>query len=696
MILNGINYDSGYFGNSGSGNNQSSSPYAYDPTAPVSNNIGSGGGGGGGGGNNGNSISASQYNTDISNLNNAIQSLLNNQNQYNQQQQQYQQTQQAYQQKQAEQYQQNQQNQQQQFNSINKNQQQQQNQLLSLRDFATQNNKEIGYNNGQVSFNGQNIKPEDYGLQNINGSYMGTSDQLANLYGATTGQQLSGVRNHFERQGYNVGYNNGQTSINGIPVDTSGMMNIGGHYYANPSQLQDIRMRTGGDNPVNMPYNGNVLPPNNNSQQIQQQTKEQNDLQELSNMVDMMAKYKPPEIDNTVTLQLLKGLQEYKRPYDDQIKSLLASTMTGFNYDPENDPMLKKATEYADRKLMEQMNARGILSSTMTRDGLAQIKTDLIPQYQQIAMERYYKNIDTAFRQIGVYQQLNQDDYTQYYNMVSKSIDVLDNVNKNTIETWKNTFTFMSDILGKKADIIVKQATLKSQELTKAWDRVANLGYVDNETSSILGLPVGTPSYKAKQDAMSRADEYNKLAISAKQRKDEIKLQRAYDLEDLRAKAEEKNRESGKMAFATNIEAELRKMDGEQAKEYIMQNTPEILDKVGNEGYKYLLEKVVSRIDKEDTESRQDARQSRSDARNSAAVDRQTLAIERGEAKTKNINDFSDYSNYIENALENAPEGTEFSAKAIIMQELRDAVKNGELDSSVEERLTIRYNLDRE
>lgn len=515
----------------------------------------------------------------------------------------------------------------QQYNALKQNQQ---NQLLELRSIANQNNVPIGYQNGQVTIDDQVINPDEYGLQNINGRYMGTSDQIA---AALSGGKLKGVRSTLEGQGYNVGYNNGQIDVNGIPVDTSNMVNIGGRFYTNPEGIQDIQMRTGGQVPINV--QGNVQNTVANSQ-VTAISKEQSDLHDLNTLITEMAKMKPPEADTKTMVALLKGLQEYKRPYDDQIKSLLQSTMTKFEYNPDNDPLLKKAVEYADKRLLEQMNSRGILSSTLTVDNLAKVKEDLIPQYQQIAMEQYYKNLDNAFRQIGVFQQLNQDDYSQYYNMVSKSIDVLDKVNQNTIDTWKNTFTFMSDILGKKADLITKEANAKRDDIKMALDKVNSLGYVDNESSLVLGLPVGTPSYKAQADALSRYDEYNKMALQAKDEKEKIRLQGENTVKEIQAKAEIKNQEEGLMAAASNIDAQLRQYSASQARDYVVKNTSEILKQTGSAGYKYLLESIAKREETEFNNTMKERSEDRADYRarlSAAASDRAAQAAERAANK---------------------------------------------------------------
>jgi hypothetical protein len=44
----------------------------------------------------------------------------------------------------------------------------------------------------------------------------------------------------------------------------------------------------------------------------------------------------------------------------------------------------------------------------------------------------------------------------------------------------------------------------KRQSITDAWNRVSQIGYVDNQTSIILGVPVGTPSKEVRENAITR------------------------------------------------------------------------------------------------------------------------------------------------------------------------------------------------
>jgi peptidoglycan hydrolase-like protein with peptidoglycan-binding domain len=50
-------------------------------------------------------------------------------------------------------------------------------------------------------------------------------------------------------------------------------------------------------------------------------------------------------------------------------------------------------------------------------------------------------------------------------------------------------------------DRYLGQVNMRRQEINDAMTRVQTLGYVDNYTSKILGIPPGTPSYQAQKDA---------------------------------------------------------------------------------------------------------------------------------------------------------------------------------------------------
>lgn len=62
------------------------------------------------------------------------------------------------------------------------------------------------------------------------------------------------------------------------------------------------------------------------------------------------------------------------------------------------------------------------------------------------------------------------------------------------------------------------EAEAARQEVSDAWYRVNQLGYIDNESSITLGMPVGTPSKDAREAATKRQQEIEDYIIETQKR----------------------------------------------------------------------------------------------------------------------------------------------------------------------------------
>ena len=163
----------------------------------------------------------------------------------------------------------------------------------------------------------------------------------------------------------------------------------------------------------------------------------------------------------------------YQSAYSDTINSLISSMIqnleTGFQYDPTQDTALQVATEYAANSTLQSLAGSGVLNSSATAERVARVVSELIPQYEQLAYTRW----------------------TDYLGQLADTAQLVMNYDSQQFEYWKDA---------KDREFQEKQFAYQKQQdaLENAWKRVDELGYVDNQASAILGVPVGTLSGEAR------------------------------------------------------------------------------------------------------------------------------------------------------------------------------------------------------
>lgn len=170
-------------------------------------------------------------------------------------------------------------------------------------------------------------------------------------------------------------------------------------------------------------------------------------------------------------LNTVEGM--YQSEYSNTINSLLSEMITqlenGFQYDPTKDSALKVASEYAANTTMQSLAGSGVLNSSATAERVARVVSELVPQYEQLAYTRW----------------------TDYIGQLSDTAQLVMNYDSQQFEYWKDA---------KDREFENKQFEYQKQQdaLENAWKRVDELGYVDNNASAILGVPVGTLSGEAR------------------------------------------------------------------------------------------------------------------------------------------------------------------------------------------------------
>lgn len=193
-----------------------------------------------------------------------------------------------------------------------------------------------------------------------------------------------------------------------------------------------------------------------------------------------MVNYKAPAQNNSATYL---GSVEYKSSYDNIISGIVNELLTlRFTYDPSDDEALAKAQEHATNTVYESMNAKGILDSTMTAQIVTSTVANLEETYRKMAKEEFYENLNRLQSIATFVIGLEETQYNRWLANVQLNLEYYE---------------------------------AQKAEKEYQWNRVNQLGYVDNEASIALGVPVGilSPAVRdAIQASKAEADKkYNEL-----------------------------------------------------------------------------------------------------------------------------------------------------------------------------------------
>lgn len=263
----------------------------------------------------------------------------------------------------------------------------------------------------------------------------------------------------------------------------------------------------------------------------------------------------------------------YQSAYADTINSLISSMITqmenGFQYDPTQDTALKVATEYAANSTLQSLAGSGVLNSSATAERVARVVSELIPQYEQLAYTRW----------------------TDYLGQLADTAQLVMNYDAQQFEYWKDA---------KDREFQNKQFEYQKQQdaLENAWKRVDELGYVDNQASAILGVPVGTLSGEARLAKEQREFELAKMREQAqieyqnnqalyklKAELDKEQTRYAYEIESKYANTKSKSSSSNTTSLSTYqdiINNRWAEKD-EFTNKYTVTNPNEVLSYLDNE-----------------------------------------------------------------------------------------------------------------
>ncbi len=345
---------------------------------------------------------------------------------------------------------------------------------------------------------------------NTGRSIVATSNPKANLEQVQTNSQPqtvqnNGIANQTIQNTNQASQSNANNAINPITI---------------PIQIQPQvanQQVQGSQQQVSLPQNVNVQPPQNTNQTREgslgapapspQEYKPANN----NNVIDFNQIYSSYKENNSNNTQGASGIKKtsigttivtprnnnlntaegmYQSAYSDTINSLISEMLSqvqnGFQYDPAKDTALQLATEYAANSTMQSLAGSGVLNSSATAERVARIVSELVPEYEKLAYSKW----------------------TDYLGQLANTAQIVMTYDNQQFEHWKDA---------KDREFQNKQFEYQKQQdaLTNAWKRVDELGYVDNNASAILGVPVGTLSGVAREAKEQREFELAKMREQA-------------------------------------------------------------------------------------------------------------------------------------------------------------------------------------
>ena len=408
--------------------------------------------------------------------------------------------------------------------------------LINLRETAEQKGLKVDWapDKGPM-INGNPINPQgliNYGNAAPEGynpnTYYGTQEQVdqilqpyltmpppGNNTPAVSSGGLVSLRDIAEQKGLAVTWDPQKGAmINGIPVNTGGLTNFG---QTPPTGYQADTLYGTQDqiNQILQPY---VVP-------------------EIS-----------PDVEKAHKDYQEWAKTDYAAKYAPELESLVKDVLSRqFNYDPANDAQFQKAAQELTRNVMESMNARGILNSTITQNQVQQGIANMMPDYENLARQRFQDEGKVLMSQVDMLLGLDEMGYNRYQDegkRYAEALDVVMQMDNEQYDRWKDAYTQRYNLAKDKIEAEQTALENKRKAVEDAWDRVNELGYVDNAAAIILGVEPGTLSKSAREYYRKRADELADSATKQQQQLDLIEAEYQKQSKLAKEKAELKGEET--------------------------------------------------------------------------------------------------------------------------------------------------------
>jgi hypothetical protein len=218
-------------------------------------------------------------------------------------------------------------------------------------------------------------------------------------------------------------------------------------------------------------------------------------------------------------VEQLGAAKTYETPPETQnfLKGIFKSQTEKFNYVAENDPLVKAARDNVEKAVMNMVNKRGFAFGSGTQDIISQQMAKVQPQFEDLARGEHADFLNRQLNLSGVIMNWEKMQFDRSKDQIALITTKLEFINKLEDRDF-NIFKSMLEQRNINRTMYLEnqkfQYQKKIQEQTTALNRLENMGYVDNEASIALGIPVGTKAKWALQMAMEQA---NKLELAAKE-----------------------------------------------------------------------------------------------------------------------------------------------------------------------------------
>jgi hypothetical protein len=297
---------------------------------------------------------------------------------------------------------------------------------------------------------------------------------------------------------------------------------------------------------------------------------------------------------------LINNLPSYTPANRQEILKTLNAVNDPFKYNPYQDAFLQQAQGEAQKSVMDEMNRRGILNSTVTADRASQATAKLVPEYEAIAYSRYNDNLNKQLKRVDYLNTLDLQDYNAYRGQIAdifSRADVLNKLDLQDFDIYKQNL----DLLHTRANSIISDSVNaiknweKKMEIAK--DRTSEIGYVDNESSVILGLPPGTLS----KDARQRIEDEKSYINQKKIEMEDYKAKQMYDYNMDKQKIIDAQNTKVQQDSVTNaqsnnlglIQRTLMQYSVDDQIKFLTENASQLQQAIGTENYNALSQGII-------------------------------------------------------------------------------------------------------
>lgn len=235
----------------------------------------------------------------------------------------------------------------------------------------------------------------------------------------------------------------------------------------------------------------------------------------------------------------VKNPPKYESEYGDLISEVISDIKNrpSFEYDPETDPAFQafkaSAGRAADKAFADNLGGlsamtggranswAGTVASNAKGNMLMQAEEAVI-HFEDRAYSRYRDEGQDMYNLVNLLQSQDQISYSRFRDTIGDTKDLFgmimqldDRDYRNYKDMADNEWRVFDAEYGKFKDTI----TMKKDKITEAMNRTDMTGFVNNQDSITLGVPVGTLSQGARERAEDMKDYMTKLDLDLEHEK---------------------------------------------------------------------------------------------------------------------------------------------------------------------------------